>query len=261
MCVCVSVCACSFSLKQSVSLLELEQQLTWIRAEVESRQPLQRYLLAADEDALADQVVTHARTHTKRNRQVSDSRWSSVQAVGLTEDDTSTIRLLNETRDMLERYKPRPFFTCWMCVDYVSPCVCVCVCPVPVQTLTPSSTPAWTEDSLASSTTWPSSSAHRPLMPPPASHRTGESSWARGRERNCYCFVHYTGNNQACTVNLFYNRFKLAGAHFFWFLNSNVANEFCWTSEVSSVIKTVKSASFKGYATKVAATPLYCTTT
>lgn len=74
MCVCVSVCACSFSLKQSVSLLELEQQLTWIRAEVESRQPLQRYLLAADEDALADQVVTHARTHTKRNRQVSYSR-------------------------------------------------------------------------------------------------------------------------------------------------------------------------------------------
>lgn len=68
----------SVSLKQSVSLLELEQQLTWIRAEVESGRPLQRYLLAADEDALAD------------------------QAVGLTEDDSSTIRLLNETRDMLD---------------------------------------------------------------------------------------------------------------------------------------------------------------
>lgn len=60
---CVRVCACSVSLKQSVSLLELEQQLTWIRAEVESRQPLQRYLLAADEDALADQVVRHADMH------------------------------------------------------------------------------------------------------------------------------------------------------------------------------------------------------
>lgn len=52
------------SLKQSLSLLELEQQLSWIRAEVEAGtgRPLSWYLLADDENALADQVA--ARTHT-----------------------------------------------------------------------------------------------------------------------------------------------------------------------------------------------------
>ncbi|KAM8832280.1 peroxisomal biogenesis factor 3 [Spinachia spinachia] len=64
-------------LKQSLSLLELEQQLSWIRAEVEAGS-MSRYMLADDENALAD------------------------QACGLTEDDTVTIRLLNETRDMLD---------------------------------------------------------------------------------------------------------------------------------------------------------------
>uniref|UniRef100_A0A671X9X2 Peroxisomal biogenesis factor 3 n=1 Tax=Sparus aurata TaxID=8175 RepID=A0A671X9X2_SPAAU len=68
------------SLKQSLSLLEVEQQLSWIRAEVEagSERPLSWYMLADDENALAD------------------------QACGLTEQDTLTIRLLNETRDMLD---------------------------------------------------------------------------------------------------------------------------------------------------------------
>lgn len=68
------------SLKQSLSMLELEQQLSWIRAEVEagSERPLSWYMLADDENALAD------------------------QACGLTENDAVTIRLLNETRDMLE---------------------------------------------------------------------------------------------------------------------------------------------------------------
>ncbi|XP_017282886.1 peroxisomal biogenesis factor 3 [Kryptolebias marmoratus] len=68
------------SLKQSLSLLELEQQLSWIRAEVEadSDRSLSWYLLADDENALAD------------------------QACGLTENDVMTIRLLNETRDMLD---------------------------------------------------------------------------------------------------------------------------------------------------------------
>ncbi|XP_047429912.1 peroxisomal biogenesis factor 3 isoform X2 [Mugil cephalus] len=68
------------SLKQSLSLLELEQQLSWIRAEVEagSERPLTWYMLADDENALAD------------------------QACGLTENDVLTIRLLNETRDMLD---------------------------------------------------------------------------------------------------------------------------------------------------------------
>ncbi|XP_015259364.1 PREDICTED: peroxisomal biogenesis factor 3 [Cyprinodon variegatus] len=67
-------------LKQSLSLLELEQQLSWIRAEVEvdSGRPLSSYMLADAEDALAD------------------------QACGLTEEDVVTIRLLNETRDMLD---------------------------------------------------------------------------------------------------------------------------------------------------------------
>uniref|UniRef100_A0A3P8V3B0 Peroxisomal biogenesis factor 3 n=1 Tax=Cynoglossus semilaevis TaxID=244447 RepID=A0A3P8V3B0_CYNSE len=67
------------SLKQSLSLLELEQQLSWIRAEVESSErPLSWYMLADDQDALSD------------------------QACGLTEDDVMTIRLLKETRDMLD---------------------------------------------------------------------------------------------------------------------------------------------------------------
>lgn len=46
-------------LKQSLSLLELEQQLSWIRAEVEvdSGRPLSSYMLADAEDALADQVA------------------------------------------------------------------------------------------------------------------------------------------------------------------------------------------------------------
>uniref|UniRef100_A0A672F783 Peroxisomal biogenesis factor 3 n=1 Tax=Salarias fasciatus TaxID=181472 RepID=A0A672F783_SALFA len=70
----------SMSLKHSLSLLELEQQLSWIRAEVEagSQRPLCWYMLADDESALAE------------------------QACGLTESDLITVRLLNETRDMLE---------------------------------------------------------------------------------------------------------------------------------------------------------------
>uniref|UniRef100_A0A7N8X3Q0 Peroxisomal biogenesis factor 3 n=1 Tax=Mastacembelus armatus TaxID=205130 RepID=A0A7N8X3Q0_9TELE len=68
------------SLKQSLSLLEVEQQLSWIRAEVEagSERPLSWYMLADDENALAD------------------------QACGLTGNDLMTIKLLNETRDMLD---------------------------------------------------------------------------------------------------------------------------------------------------------------
>uniref|UniRef100_A0A3Q2PCV5 Peroxisomal biogenesis factor 3 n=1 Tax=Fundulus heteroclitus TaxID=8078 RepID=A0A3Q2PCV5_FUNHE len=58
----------------------LEQQLSWIRAEVEvdSGRPLSSYMLADADNALAD------------------------QACGLTENDVVTIRLLNETRDMLD---------------------------------------------------------------------------------------------------------------------------------------------------------------
>ncbi|XP_077367477.1 peroxisomal biogenesis factor 3 isoform X1 [Festucalex cinctus] len=67
-------------LKQSLSLLELEQHVSWIRAEVESCpcRPLSSYMLATDDNALAD------------------------QACGLTESDVLTIRLLNETRDMMD---------------------------------------------------------------------------------------------------------------------------------------------------------------
>ncbi|XP_005452456.1 peroxisomal biogenesis factor 3 isoform X1 [Oreochromis niloticus] len=70
----------SVSLKETWSLLELEQQLNWIRAEVEasSRRSLSWYLLADDENVLAD------------------------QACGLTDNDIMTIKLLNETRDMLD---------------------------------------------------------------------------------------------------------------------------------------------------------------
>ncbi|CAN9507500.1 unnamed protein product [Ophioblennius macclurei] len=70
----------SISLKHSLSLMELEQQLNWIRAEVEagSQRPLCWYMLADDESVLAE------------------------QACGLTESDLTTVRLLNETRDMLD---------------------------------------------------------------------------------------------------------------------------------------------------------------
>ncbi|XP_029903729.1 peroxisomal biogenesis factor 3 [Myripristis murdjan] len=68
------------SLKQSLSLLELEQQLSWIRAEVEgsTERPLSWYMMSDEESTLAD------------------------QACGLTENDVITIKLLNETRDMLD---------------------------------------------------------------------------------------------------------------------------------------------------------------
>ncbi|XP_028296352.1 peroxisomal biogenesis factor 3 [Gouania willdenowi] len=68
------------SLKHNMSLLEVEQQLNWIRAEVEAGtdRPLSRYMLADEENTLKD------------------------QACGLTESDVMTIRLLNETRDVLD---------------------------------------------------------------------------------------------------------------------------------------------------------------
>ncbi|XP_059897393.1 peroxisomal biogenesis factor 3 [Gadus macrocephalus] len=76
------------SLKHSLSLSELEQQVSWVRAQVEggsstdpgapSRRPLTWYMMADEESTLAD------------------------QACGLTENDVLTVKLLNETRDMLE---------------------------------------------------------------------------------------------------------------------------------------------------------------
>lgn len=58
------------SLKQSLSMLELEQQLSWIRAEVEagSERPLSWYMLADDENALADQVATQRMMHGNVHR-------------------------------------------------------------------------------------------------------------------------------------------------------------------------------------------------
>ena len=78
----------SISLKHALSLLELEQKLKEIRDVVEHRDsdqvapysPLCHYLMPDEENPLA------------------------TQACGLTERDTATIKLLNETRDMLERY-------------------------------------------------------------------------------------------------------------------------------------------------------------
>lgn len=109
------------SLKQSLSMLELEQQLSWIRAEVEaaSERPLTWYMLADDENALAD------------------------QACDLTEKDVITIRLLNETRDMLD-----------------SPDFSVVLKPVCIAA------------SLVSWTTWLSSSVRLLVTPPPALPQT-----------------------------------------------------------------------------------------
>ena len=102
------------SLKQSLSLLELEQHLSWIRAEVEagSERPLPWYMLADDENALADQVTAcrlrrerHSQKTPKQNTRSRVCNAASLlfQAFGLTENDLMTIRLLNETRDMLDR--------------------------------------------------------------------------------------------------------------------------------------------------------------
>ncbi|KAM9239919.1 peroxisomal biogenesis factor 3 isoform 3-T3 [Leptosomus discolor] len=76
----------SISLKHTLSLLELEQKLKDIREVVEhkdsdqiaSYSPLCHYLMPDEENPLA------------------------TQACGLTERDIATIKLLNETRDMLE---------------------------------------------------------------------------------------------------------------------------------------------------------------
>lgn len=70
------------SLKQSLSLQDLEQQLTQIRQLVEDdsskHKSLSWYMMPDEENTLAS------------------------QACGLTENDVTTIKLLNETRDMLE---------------------------------------------------------------------------------------------------------------------------------------------------------------
>ncbi|XP_054050063.1 peroxisomal biogenesis factor 3 isoform X4 [Rissa tridactyla] len=76
----------SISLKHTLSLLELEQKLKDIRKavehkdsdQIESYSPLCHYLMPDEENPLA------------------------TQACGLTERDIATIKLLNETRDMLE---------------------------------------------------------------------------------------------------------------------------------------------------------------
>ncbi|XP_015194627.2 peroxisomal biogenesis factor 3 isoform X1 [Lepisosteus oculatus] len=72
------------SLKQSLSLQELEQHINQIRALVEGgnitghQRPLSWYMMPDEENTLAS------------------------QACGLTEKDVATLKLLNETRDMLE---------------------------------------------------------------------------------------------------------------------------------------------------------------
>ncbi|XP_077442948.1 peroxisomal biogenesis factor 3 [Stigmatopora argus] len=67
-------------LKESLSLSELERHVSGIRARVEAcpKRPLSSYMMAPDDDALAD------------------------QACGLTEKDVLTIRLLDETRDVMD---------------------------------------------------------------------------------------------------------------------------------------------------------------
>nr|XP_033794107.1 peroxisomal biogenesis factor 3 isoform X2 [Geotrypetes seraphini] len=79
----------SVSLKHALSLLDLEQTLKEVRKEVEQsqepsterasgRSPLCRFMMPDEENPL------------------------TMQACGLTEKDVTTIKLLNETRDMLE---------------------------------------------------------------------------------------------------------------------------------------------------------------
>lgn len=150
------------SLKQSLSLLELEQQLIWIRAEVDSGRPLSSYMLADDEDVLADQVATFilkkrqatnlvtfsqslsflsfyryekfehvglkssALLRTESNQEPrSHSLVSPLQACGLTENDLVTIRLLNETRDMLDRWASPAALTLTLMLTLTACCVSV----------------------------------------------------------------------------------------------------------------------------------------
>uniref|UniRef100_A0A8C6WQY1 Peroxisomal biogenesis factor 3 n=1 Tax=Neogobius melanostomus TaxID=47308 RepID=A0A8C6WQY1_9GOBI len=82
------------SLKQTLSLLELEQQISWIRAEVEGSEPerqLSWYMLYWLRLLCLFQAF-----------KVNIECLLCVQACGLTENDVLTIRLLNETRDMLD---------------------------------------------------------------------------------------------------------------------------------------------------------------
>ncbi|XP_068087800.1 peroxisomal biogenesis factor 3 [Hyperolius riggenbachi] len=78
------------SLKHSLSLLELEQYINDIRTLVEeySQTPV-------SEESQSKSLLCHFMMPDEENPLIS-------QAYGLTEKDVTTIRLLNETRDMLE---------------------------------------------------------------------------------------------------------------------------------------------------------------
>ncbi|XP_053316855.1 peroxisomal biogenesis factor 3 isoform X2 [Spea bombifrons] len=80
----------SLSLKHSVSLIELEQKINDIRKQIEE-----------DTKPLGQQEVD-CKSKLCRYMMPDDETPLNSQAFGLTEKDATTIRLLNETRDMLE---------------------------------------------------------------------------------------------------------------------------------------------------------------
>lgn len=96
------------SLKQSLSLLELEQQLSLIRAQVEGGAAAGSGVEPALGVAPAEQGAEGEQANASRPRPLSwymipdEEDTLAAQACGLTENDVMTIKLLNETRDMLD---------------------------------------------------------------------------------------------------------------------------------------------------------------
>ncbi|XP_033859888.3 peroxisomal biogenesis factor 3-like [Acipenser ruthenus] len=78
------------SLKQSISLLELEQHVNQIREQVEQRRRSSTAESSGNKLTLSSYMMP------------DEESTLSAQACGLTEKDVGTIKLLNETRDLLE---------------------------------------------------------------------------------------------------------------------------------------------------------------
>ncbi|MEE6475539.1 hypothetical protein FKM82_010792 [Ascaphus truei] len=80
----------SLSLKHSLSIMELEQKIKEIRSQVEESR------------VTANLEETNSESLLCRYMMPDEENPLTAQACGLTEKDVTTIKLLNETRDMLE---------------------------------------------------------------------------------------------------------------------------------------------------------------
>ncbi|XP_033091102.1 peroxisomal biogenesis factor 3 isoform X2 [Trachypithecus francoisi] len=91
----------SVSLKHSLSLLDLEQKLKEIRNLVEQHKSSSWINKDGSKSLLCHYMMPDEETPL------------AVQACGLSPRDITTIKLLNETRDMLERFPPHHFMKLW----------------------------------------------------------------------------------------------------------------------------------------------------